>query len=83
VSNIAVIYRSISGFTQQYASWIAEEVQADLYDVQEIGINQLLHYDVIILGGSLHAVGVNGVDFITQHFPQLANKHILIFAVGA
>jgi flavodoxin len=83
VLKIVVIYRSISGFTQQYASWIAEGLQADLYDARHIGIDQLTHYDVIIFGGSLHAVGVNGVDSITQYLPQFTNKYILIFAVGA
>lgn len=78
-----VIYKSISGFTEKYASWIAEELKADLYDTRRISAAKLFEYDLIIFGGSLHAVGINGVKIIKENLPRLSDKKIVIFAVGA
>ena len=79
----AVVYRSISGFTKKYAEWISEELKADLFDARGIEAERLSGYDLIIFGGSLHAVGINGVKLIKQNFSPLADKKIVVFAVGA
>jgi flavodoxin len=78
-----VVYRSISGFTKRYATWIAEDLKADLYDAREADIEKLLEYDLIVFGGSLHAVGINGIKIIKDNISKLANKKVVIFAVGA
>lgn len=78
-----VVYRSISGFTKRYAEWIAEDLKADLFDVREIDVEKLLEYDILVFGGSLHAVGINGVKTIKENLPKLSNKRIVVFAVGA
>ena len=78
-----VVYRSISGFTKKYATWIAEELKADISDAREIGVEKLKQYDLIIFGGSLHAVGINGLKLIKDNFMPLTGKVIVIFAVGA
>lgn len=78
-----VVYRSISGFTKKYATWIAEDLKADIYDVREVNIEKLLEYDLVIFGGSLHAVGINGVRIIKDNLQRLADKKVVIFAVGA
>ena len=56
-----VIYRSTSGFTKRYAEWIAEELKADLFEARKIDAPKLADYDLIVFGGSLHAVGINGI----------------------
>ena len=78
-----VIYRSLSGFTKKYAEWIAEELKADIYDAREAKVEKISEYDLIVFGGSLHAVGINGVKIIKQNLPRLAGKKIVVFAVGA
>jgi flavodoxin len=52
-----IVYHSTSGFTKKYAEWITEECKADLYDARKIDTEKIALYDVIIFGGSLHAVG--------------------------
>jgi len=37
----------------------------------------------LITGGSLHAVGISGVDIIRKNLPRLKEKTIVIFATGA
>ncbi len=80
---IVVIYRSVSGFTKNYAQWIAGELTADFCDARKMDIKKLLGYEVIIFGGSLHAVGINGVSIIKDNLPLLADKKLVVFAVGA
>jgi len=78
-----VVYRSISGFTKKYALWIAEELTADIWDSRKMDAKKLLGYDVIVFGGSLHAVGINGLSFIKDNIQRLVGKKIVVFAVGA
>lgn len=78
-----VIYKSKTGFTKKYAQWIAEDLSADLVDVSKVDINMMESYDAIIYGGSLHAVGIDGVRFITKNIDKLKDKKIVVFATGA
>jgi menaquinone-dependent protoporphyrinogen IX oxidase len=78
-----VIYRSISGFTKRYAEWIAEELGADLFDSRKAWPESLSAYDVVVFGGNLHAVGINGVDALKRRLAGLAGKRIIVFATGA
>jgi menaquinone-dependent protoporphyrinogen IX oxidase len=78
-----VIYKSKTGFAKKYAEWIAEELSADIFDISKITINMLKPYDVVIYGGSLYAVGINGVQMITENLDKLKDKKIVVFATGA
>ncbi len=78
-----VVYRSISGFTKRYAAWIAEDLKADLFDARNVNIEKLLAYDIIVFGGSLHAVGINGIKILKENISKLTGKKVVVFAVGA
>ena len=78
-----VVYKSISGFTKKYAEWISEELRADLLRLEKIDISTLRKYDIIIYGGSLHAVGISGVNIIKNNLNKLRDKNIIIFTTGA
>lgn len=78
-----VIYKSISGFTKKYAQLIADEIKADLFSISDFDFKRLADYDLIIYGGSLQAVGIIGLKTLKKHLSQNANKHIIVFAVGA
>lgn len=78
-----VIYKSKSGFTKEYAKWIAQELSADIFEASKINSEILIGYDNIIYGGGLYAVGINGVEFITQNLDKLKDKKIVVFATGA
>lgn len=79
----AVIYKSKTGFTGKYAEWIAEAVNADLFSADKVNIENLESYDTVIFGGSLYAVGINGIRLITGNMERLKNKKIVVFATGA
>jgi menaquinone-dependent protoporphyrinogen IX oxidase len=78
-----VVYKSISGFTKKYAQWIAEELASDCVSIDEIGKASLADYDLVIFGGSLHAVGINGYRRFKKYIPRIGSDKIVVFAVGA
>jgi menaquinone-dependent protoporphyrinogen IX oxidase len=78
-----VIYRSKTGFTKNYAQWIAEELGCDLYKGEDIKVSELQNYDTIIYGAGLYASGISGIKLITDNFDLLKNKNLFVFSVGA
>lgn len=78
-----VIYKSKTGFTKKYAQWIAEDLSADIFEASSINMNMLNSYDTVIYGGSLYAVGINGIKLITQNIDKLKDKKLVVFATGA
>jgi menaquinone-dependent protoporphyrinogen IX oxidase len=80
---IAVIYRSGSGFTKNYATWLSEELHCDILQGKTTKVSDLLTYDTIIYGGGLYAIGISGFDLIKKNYEQLKDKHLIVFAVGA
>jgi menaquinone-dependent protoporphyrinogen IX oxidase len=78
-----VVYKSISGFTKKYAEWIAEELEADIFKREGISVDKLLEYNTIIYGGSLHAVGITGINIIKKDPGKLKDKNIIVFVTGA
>lgn len=78
-----IIYKSKTGFTKKYAQWIAEALSADAFDVSKANIDMIKQYDNIIYGGSLYAVGITGLKFITKNFDKLKDKKLVVFATGA
>jgi len=80
-----VIYKSLSGFTKRYATLIASELECDIFELTKDNLEKIEKYQVIIFGGSLHAVGINGLKAFKEkvkHMPFEAKKCV-IFAVGA
>lgn len=76
-----VAYRSKSGYTQKYAQWIADELGCDIKENPEL--SDILDYDTIIYGGGMYAGGFNGVKTITKNLDKLAEKKLVLFAVGS
>ena len=78
-----VVYKSKTGFTKKYAEWIAEELSADIFEAAKCTSDMLTNYDTVIYGGSLHAVGINGVKLIMKNLGKLEGKKLVVFATGA
>jgi hypothetical protein len=74
----AVIFSSKYGTTQKYATWISEELGADLFDKASVKPSQISYYDIIIYGGGLYAGGISGIKFILKNKP----KKLIVFTVG-
>lgn len=77
-----VVYESKYGTTKKYAEWIAEDLDADLFERKDISAEALTGYEVIVYGGGLYAGGVSGLPFITKNFDKIKDKRILLFTCG-
>jgi len=75
---IAVIYKSKYGATKQYAEWIAETLNAPVFEASSIKPPQLAEYDVIIYGGGVYAGSINGVKLVSKS----DCKKLVVFSVG-
>ena len=74
-----VVYQSSTGFTKQYAQWIAEELNCELVDIKKMPKNKVNEYDHIIFGGWIMGNMIMGLNKITNLNP----KKLTIFAVGS
>lgn len=81
--NTLIIYKSKTGFTKRYATWIAEELHADLIPFQKKEKVSLSSYDTIIFGGGFYAGKINGLGWLKKHLPVLSGKKVVVFATGA
>lgn len=79
---IAIVYKSKRGSTKTYAEWIAEEVGADLFEVDNCKASDLSDYDTIVFGGYIRGGGLQGIEFLRKNFKKFRGKAILAFAVG-
>lgn len=77
-----VLYASNYGSTKQYAEWIADTLNADIYPTSEIKTINLNEYDTIVIGGGLYAVGILGLKTLKPYIDQFKDKTLIVFAVG-
>lgn len=79
----AVIYTSQTGFTEQYARWIAEEVQGDCMTVAEAEKKDFSGYGAIVFGGWCFAGTIKKLDWFKKKAVQWQDKKKVVYAVGA
>ena len=77
-----VFYKSKFGISKDYAYWISNVIDCQVFDYSNITIDTLLQYDTIIFGGDLYANGINDASMITKNFKKLKDKKIIIFTAG-
>lgn len=79
---VVVIYKSLSGFTKKYAKWISEALDAECIELNKYSGKFVDKNTIVIFGGSLHAIGING---FTEFKKKTKNnyKQLIVFAVGA
>lgn len=73
-----VLYESGTGFTAQYAAWIAEELKCESVALKNVKTVNVADYDQVIFGGWMCAGKVMGYD----KFVKLNAKNVVLFAVG-
>ncbi len=62
MGNAIVIYKSKYGATEQYAKWIAEELQCAAVPIDQVKKADLKDYDTIVYGGGVQAGGIKELD---------------------
>lgn len=78
-----VIYKSITGFTEKYAKWIAEKLECNAVTLSEISARDISSYDVVIFGGRFHVGFVDGLKKIKKLLQENTSSELIVFATGA
>lgn len=74
-----VIYQSSTGFTAQYAAWIAKELSCEVKELKRVKPQDVTACDRVIFGGWIMGGMIMGLDKIQKMNP----KQLCVFAVGA
>ncbi|MFQ7409618.1 MAG: flavodoxin domain-containing protein [Coprobacillus cateniformis] len=75
---IIVVYKSKTGFSEQYAKWIQTALNCDIIPLDQL--KTLEGYDLVIYGAGLMAGKMNGLkDFK----PYIQDQKTIIYATGA
>lgn len=74
-----VVYQSSTGFTQQYAEWIAKELNCEANALKNVSKQVLSEYEMIVFGGWLMGNTIMGLDKVEK----ACKGKLIVFAVGA
>ncbi len=77
-----IIYRSRFGTTKQYAEWLHEEIESDIYKHNQIDTQSLSKYDVVILCAGTYAGGISLNGYLKKHWDILQDKKVVYMAIG-
>ena len=81
--NTIVIYQSQTGFTKQYAQWIAKAAGADCLAFSEAKKKNLDSYDAIVFGGWACAGSISKISWFKSNMDKWDGKKRIAFCVGA
>ena len=79
----AIIYVSQTGFTKQYAEWIAEEVGGECIAFADAEKRDLSGYDAVVFGGWCMGGTITKLDWFKRKIALWTDKKKVVFAVGA
>jgi len=82
MDKILVVYNSKYGYTEKYAHWLAEDLNADICEDKILNANKLKDYSTIIFGSSLYAGRNKGAVALVKNFEQIKDKKVVLFTVG-
>lgn len=73
-----VIFESATGFTEQYAKWIATALECQCKPLKQVSETDLTAYECIIFGGWIMGNGIIGLEKL-----HAMVKPYAVFAVGS
>lgn len=76
-----VIYRSLSGFSEKYARWIAEDFECECVPYGEISKEELLKYRCVVFGGYVRFEKMDAAKEIAEFISGLPD--VVLYIVGA
>lgn len=77
-----VVYHSNSGYTEKYAMWLGEDLQADVKPLKSVKANDLQGYDVVIFGSGIYAGRIAKLGAFKKLMAKLPGKEFVIWANG-
>lgn len=78
-----VIYKSKTGFTEQYAQWIRDELGCEIARYEDRNHINLEDYDTLIFGGGFYAGKIAGLKWFLEQALVLDSRKVVVFGTGA
>ena len=78
-----IVYKSVTGFTKEYAQMIAQELDCSLIDFKNVTAQMMSEADIVIFGSRMHAGMIDGLKKAKQLFAQSKASQFIVFATGA
>lgn len=78
----AIIYNSKTGFTEKYAMWLMDALDADCMKLDAAKLKNFDEYDAIIFGGWICAGKVSKMKWFFEKLPSWKDKKVAAFATG-
>jgi menaquinone-dependent protoporphyrinogen IX oxidase len=78
---VVVLYGTKYGSTKRYAEWIAEEINADIFEVFKFDQSLLNEYAVVVFGSPVYMGRIKYTRFIKRNWETLTTKKVVIFSV--
>lgn len=78
----AVIYNSQTGFTKQYAQWIAEAAGADCFALKDAQKQNFDGYDAIVFGSWACAGRISKLSWFQANLGSWPGKTLIAFCTG-
>ncbi len=86
-ADILITYKSVTGFTRDYAEMIAGSLNKDnncaLMDLKEVTAEGMSGFDTVIFGGRMHAGTVDGLKKAKELYGNSKASRFIVFATGA
>ncbi|WP_455538393.1 flavodoxin domain-containing protein [Terrisporobacter sp.] len=79
---IAIVYKSKYGCTMKYAGWLAIKLDADLYEISDVGRWDLLKYKTIIFGSPIYNSRIYLLDYLLEKYKMIKNKNLILYCVS-
>jgi len=77
-----IVYKSFMGATRQYAEWLKEFIETDIFRYEQVGDGLLRNYDRIIVMSGTYAGKMPLTRFLQDNWEILKNKNIIAIASG-
>lgn len=74
----AVVYTGNTGFTEKYANWVANQLKCDLFRLEDVTMEDLKQYPLVVFGGWVKGGILQGLSELKG---KVRGKYI-VFAVG-
>ena len=78
-----IVYQSKYGATKKYVDWLIEETNFDCIEASGAKAKDVKNYRIVVLCGGVYASGIAGISFFRKNYPELKDKKLAIFCVGA
>lgn len=78
-----IVYYSQTGFTKQYALWLAKALSCPLISFEKRDTVDFSRYDTVVFGSWCHAGQLKKFKWFQGRLPEWKDKKKAVFAVGA